>query len=123
MTEKRFIMSQNGNFHTVIDTVEKKPLGMFEFKENEFPVYACFHRIIDLMNDLSDENEQLKKILGFLKNDNANAIVDVLNLQQTTIGELNRENEQLKNNLSEIEKIVSELEVEKIADMLGVDLK
>ena len=61
MTKKRFTMSQNGNFHTVRDTVEKKPLGMFEFKENEFPVYACFHHIIDLLNEFYDENEQLKK--------------------------------------------------------------
>ena len=36
---------------------------------------------------------------------------------------LRKENEQLKNTISEIEKIVSKLEVEKIADRLGVDLK
>ena len=60
MTEQRFIMIQNGNFHTVRDTVEEKPLGMFEFKDNQFPVYFCFHKIIDLLNELNDENEQLK---------------------------------------------------------------
>ena len=64
---KRFTMSQNGNFHTVIDTVEKKPLGMFEFKENEFPAYACFHHIIDLLNEFYDENEQLKQELKYYK--------------------------------------------------------
>lgn len=71
MTEnKRFTLSQNGTFHTVRDNVENKPLGVFEFKDDEFPVYACFHRIIDLMNNLSDENEQLKqdkkRLIGFL---------------------------------------------------------
>lgn len=60
MTQKRFTLSQNGTLHTVRDNVEKKPLGVFEFKDDEFPVYFCFHRIIDLLNDLNDENEQLK---------------------------------------------------------------
>lgn len=60
MIEKRFTLSQNGTLHTVYDNVENKPLGVFEFKDDEFPVYACFHKIIDLMNDLSDENEELK---------------------------------------------------------------
>ena len=50
MTEERFIMIQNGNFHTVRDTVEEKPLGMFEFKDDQFLVYFCFHKIIDLLN-------------------------------------------------------------------------
>ena len=61
MTEKRFTLSQNGTFHTVRDNAENKPLGVFEFRDDEFPVYACFHRIIDLMNNLSEENEQLKQ--------------------------------------------------------------
>ena len=61
MTQKRFTLSQNGTFHTVRDNVENKPLGVFEFKDNEFPVYFCFHRIIDLLNNLNDENECLKK--------------------------------------------------------------
>ena len=60
MTEKRFTLSQNGTLHTVRDNIENKPLGVFEFKDDEFPAYACFHMIIDLMNDLSDENEELK---------------------------------------------------------------
>ena len=61
MTQKRFTLSQNGTLHTVRDNVENKPLGVFEFKDNEFPVYFCFHRIIDLLNNLNDENECLKK--------------------------------------------------------------
>ena len=64
MTEERFIMIQNGNFHTVRDTVEEKPLGMFEFKDDQFLVYFCFHKIIDLLNELNDENEQLKDALN-----------------------------------------------------------
>ena len=67
MTEKRFILKQNGNFHTVIDTVENKSMGVFEFKENEFPVYACFHMIIDKMNELHEENKKLKKEYKRLK--------------------------------------------------------
>ena len=55
MTE-RYTLHQNGNYHTVIDEKENVPLITIEFKENEFPVYACFHRIIDLLN------EQEKKI-------------------------------------------------------------
>lgn len=61
MTVKRFIFEQNGNFHTVIDTVENKPMGVFEFKENEFPVYACFHMIINKMNELYEENQALQR--------------------------------------------------------------
>lgn len=61
MTAKRFIFEQNGNFHTVVDTVENKPMGVFEFKENEFPVYACFHMIIDKMNELYEENQALQR--------------------------------------------------------------
>lgn len=60
MIEKRFTLSQNGTLHTVRDNVENKPLGVFEFKDDEFPAYACFHMIIDLMNDLWDDNEELK---------------------------------------------------------------
>lgn len=63
MTEERFIITQNGDLFTVRDIVKKRPLGMFEFKEDEFPVYFCFHKIIDLLNKLNDENEQLKDAL------------------------------------------------------------
>ena len=60
MTEERFTIIQNGDLFTVKDTVNKKPLGIFEFKEDEFPVYFCFHKIIDLLNGLSEKNEDLK---------------------------------------------------------------
>ena len=106
---KRFILEQNGNFHTVIDTVENKPLGVFEFKENEFPVYACFHMIIDRMNELyEDLKHELKAskalrdvIIEFenenkqLKSDNQyhkEFIGDVL----SDFNRLEEENEQLK---------------------------
>lgn len=61
MTEKRFKVTQNRDLFTVRDTVENKVMGVFEFKENEFPVYVCFMKIIDKMNELNDENEQLKQ--------------------------------------------------------------
>ena len=67
MTEKRFTLSQNGTLHTVRDNVKNKPLGVFEFKDNEFPAYACFHMIIDFMNNLNDENEQSKQKIKSIK--------------------------------------------------------
>ena len=87
MTEQRFIMIQNGNFHTVRDTVEEKPLGMFEFKDDQFLVYFCFHKIIDLLNELNDENEQLK---------------DALNQRTEQCDKYYEENEQLKKGMIRI---------------------
>lgn len=58
---KRFTMTQNNELFTVMDNLINKPLGCFEFPEDKFPVYCCFHRIIDLLNELADENEQLRK--------------------------------------------------------------
>lgn len=70
---KRFTITQNGDLFTVRDAVENKPMGVFEFKEDEFPVYFCFHKIIDLMNDLNDKNEKskqkIKSITEILKED------------------------------------------------------
>lgn len=61
MTEKRFIIIQNGDYFTVKDTVKKRPMGMFEFKQDEFPVYFCFHKIIDLLNQLDNKNNILQR--------------------------------------------------------------
>ena len=61
MTEKRFTIIQDKNNFTVRDNFKNRPMSMFEFKEDEFPVYFCFHKIIDLLNELNDENEQLKE--------------------------------------------------------------
>lgn len=59
MTEnKRYTLHQNGNYHTVIDEEENVPLIMIEFKENEFPVYACFHRIIDRLNEREETTKK-----------------------------------------------------------------
>ena len=77
MINKRYTLHQDGNYHTVIDEEKNVPLIMIEFKENEFPVYACFHRIIDLLNkqdnrinELTDENDYLKKKLDlFVQHD------------------------------------------------------
>ena len=93
MTEKRFTTDNGSNEDVcLVDNITGK-----EYESN-------FDDIVDLLNDLDDENTQLKKILNISKNDNVRDILDVLNLQQTTIWELNRENEQLKNKLSKIEK-------------------
>lgn len=58
--------------------------------------------LLDELNRLSDENEKLKKILGFLRNDNATDILNVLNSQENQIWKLKKENEELK---SEIQKL------------------
>ena len=52
--------------------------------------------IIDTLNDLNDENEHLKEIMGIMPNDNVNDIVNVLNLQERVKRKLQKENEQLK---------------------------
>lgn len=68
--KKRFIFEQNGNYHTVIDTVKEVPLIMLEFKENEFFKYACFHRVIDMLNQYYIESVHLRRdkdrLMGYL---------------------------------------------------------
>lgn len=101
---KRFTITQNGDLFTVRDTVKNKPMGVFEFKEDEFPVYFCFHKIIDLMNDLNDENEELKQQCeDFIKilDNIITAYVDLLN-------ESWEENEQLKQKIKSIVEILKE---------------
>lgn len=70
MTE-RFTIIQDGDNFSVMDNLKNRYMGMFEFKEDEFPTFFCFHQIIDLSNELNDENEQLKKenkeLKGLLK--------------------------------------------------------
>ena len=107
MTEKRFTLSQNGIFHSVYDNVENKPLGVFEFKDDEFPVYACFHRIIDLMNTLSEENEQLKNEKESWKKSWIEEM-DTQEEQSKYILQLLNENEQLKKQLEYIQNSISE---------------
>lgn len=108
MTEnKRFTLSQNGTFHTVRDNVENKPLGVFEFKDNEFPVYACFHMIIDLMNDLSEDNEYLEK--RFKEEEwHYNHIDEDRDVWKHKCQELKKENEELKAQLDYVQNSISE---------------
>lgn len=82
--DDRFIIEQNGNYHTVRDTVDNVPLGMFEFEEDEFPVYACFHMIIDRLNEywheikkLHAKNEELKHFMT-----HSEAVTDQKELQK-----------------------------------------
>ena len=106
MTEnKRFTLSQNGTFHTVHDNVENKPLGVFEFKDDEFPVYACFHKIIDLLNSLNDENEQLRLQLN-LCSDQRNEFHRGVRENANRVGKLKKENEQLKQEVIHWKKIL-----------------
>ena len=94
MTEnKRFTMDEEGN---ITDIETDRTL----YVENRYT--ACDY-YVNLLNALDEENTKLKKILNISKNDNVNDILDVLNLQQTTIWELNRENERLKKQVSYLE--------------------
>lgn len=68
MTEKRFTITQKKDYFYVRDEINKKPMGMFEFKQNEFPVYFCFHKIIDLLNEQHKQIQQLKEEKKLLKN-------------------------------------------------------
>lgn len=86
--KKRFIFEQNGNYHTVIDTVEEVPLIMLEFKENEFGAYACFHRIIDMLNQYYMGNEFLRKSVNRQQSSNEEC--------SKYIEEVVRQNNQLK---------------------------
>ena len=70
MTAKRFTITQNGDNFTVRDNLKKRTMGMFEFKEDEFPVYFCFHKIIDLLNALYENNQQYKILVKSLKEQN-----------------------------------------------------
>lgn len=67
MEDKRFILIQDGDYFTVRDTVDNVPLGMFEFKQDEFPTFACFCMIIEKLNEywyeikkLHSKNKELK---------------------------------------------------------------
>ena len=68
MTE-RYTLHQNGNNYRVIDEKENVPMIMIEFKENEFPVYACFHRIIDRLNDQDERLKELQQTIDTIAKD------------------------------------------------------
>ena len=110
MTEKRFTIDEDGN---ITDTINDRCL----YVENRMTECDYFVKLLneqyeDLMTchsylssktnvenenaELRKENEQLKKILGFLENDNAEDILNVLNSQENRIWKLKQENEQLK---------------------------
>ena len=102
MTEnERFTIIQNGDNFTVRDNLKNKPMGMFTFKENEFPVYFCFHKIIDLLNELNDECDFLKTENESLEH--ASAVY--VELYHESLNE----NKQLKERISELEKELNAL--------------
>ena len=67
MTDKRFTITQKEDYFYVRDEVNKKPMGMFEFKQDEFPVYFCFHKIIDLLNEQHEEIKELQRHLDLMR--------------------------------------------------------
>ena len=88
MTDKRFTITQKEDYFYVRDEIKKKPMGMFEFKQDEFPVYFCFHKIIDLLNEQHEEIKELQRHLDLMR---CGALTD-----DKRIKELYGENEQLK---------------------------
>ena len=86
MTDKRFTITQKEDYFYVRDEVNKKPMGMFEFKQDEFPVYFCFHKIIDLLNEQHEEIKELQRHLDLMR---CGALTD-----DKRIKELSDENEQ-----------------------------
>lgn len=102
MTEnERFTIIQNGDNFTVRDNLKNKPMGTFTFKENEFPVYFCFHKIIDLLNELNDECDFLK-----VESESAeHAAAIYAELSHKVL----KENKQLKERISELEKELNSL--------------
>ena len=90
MTKKRYTIIQDGNNFTVRDNLKNKPMGMFEFKEDEFSVYFCFHKIIDSLNELYNENEDLKTDISVLNKH--------YDKYEKICTKLRKENEQLKQN-------------------------
>ena len=96
MTEKRFTITQKEDYFYVRDEIKKKPMGMFEFKQDEFPVYFCFHKIIDLLNEQHEEIKELQRHLDLMR---CGALTD-----DKRINQLSDENEQLKQELFESEK-------------------
>ena len=93
MTEKRFTVPLN--YRCIQDNLTKERY-MCEDKSEAIDLAY-------LWTSLNDENTHLKKILGFLKNDNAEDILNVLNSQENRIWELKQENEQLKKRITELE--------------------
>ena len=61
MSEKQFVVEIiDRHLFTVKDTVNEKQVTCLEFNTNETSVYLSFMQLIQLMNDLADENRQLK---------------------------------------------------------------
>lgn len=99
MTKKeRYTLHQNGNNHTVIDEEKNVPLIMIEFKENEFPVYACFHRIIDLLNEKDERIKELEKENKFLR------CTIESNSQDDYIDYLEKQSKRLEARITKLEK-------------------
>ena len=51
--------------------------------------------VVYLLNQLHEENEQLRQVMGFMQNDNANDIWGVLNSRERIFEQLRNENNQL----------------------------
>lgn len=69
----------------------------FKFKDE----WLTDKEVVDLLNELAEENQQLRQILDIGKT-NAKDIVDVLNIQQSRIKELSEENKELKKQMNRL---------------------
>lgn len=112
MIEKRFTFVIDNGEDTIYDLSEKGSIleNFIEIEEmlnnlnNENEQLKHDATVLIQANqDYRRENEQLKKILGFLKNDNAEDILNVLNSQENRLWELKQENEQFKQQINKLE--------------------
>ena len=78
--------------------------------DTEKQQYANLFECVHWLNDLHKENEQLKKIMGFLQNDNTHDILNVLNIQEERIWDLKKENEQLKEEIKDLNDVLARYE-------------
>ena len=109
MTEKRFHFGYVlGDTGLIDEQAEHK--WFIENCCNITDLKKNWKTVCDKLNEVNDENEQLKKILGFLQNDNVSDIVDVLNYQENQMWKFQKENEQLKQQLQSILKLTRKIE-------------
>ena len=136
MTEKRFTKYVPDSYGytyitTIIDNEKNKQTGNTDeivdmlnelAEENEQLKKDCSNLIDDNteyvaeINQMHKENGELKKILGFLRNDNATDILNVLNSQENQIWKLKKENEKLKSEIKDLNDVLARYEEKELQE-------
>ena len=97
MTEKRFTITQDFEEHHR------------QIRDNGHIIMGCFVEpqaevIVDVLNQLNDENEQLKQEMGDLGTAHAEEINKIENEFDEEILKLEKENEQLKKEVEDLKQ-------------------